>query len=294
MEHQVEPDVEIDLCPNCQGRFLDKGELNSLVTGLSGDIEHRSRAWTDMLYAVEGHVWQDAFPLRACPVCEDQPMQKIGVTCGVDVVLDGCPECGGFFVDHGELESLDAGLALLSADKNPEELRERRDGLLVRVNKVWGGYGGASPFGTNASPALHYQVIVYYSEPLGLELHLFRERWLSRITSVLGLYGGQDIETGDAEFDSAFVIRGDDFFRVQALLSNEVRQVLLQFCRDRLALQSQTGSLQVHDHCVTYGVGPIPGTHRSTAIDWRRGGPSDLVDRLVSVARTISGNPGKA
>jgi Zn-finger nucleic acid-binding protein len=195
MIHQVEPDIAIDLCSQCGGRFLDKGELNELVTALPGDIEYRSLVWTDMIYAVEGTLPQDQFPLRNCPVCEDQPMKKVGVTCGVDVVMDGCPKCGSFFLDRAELESLNAELSTHSLDKNAEELREYREGFLVRGNKFIGGTTCSGSIAGLAVATVHFQVIVYYPEPLKMGLHIFPEGWLAKIAKVLGLYTGQDIKS---------------------------------------------------------------------------------------------------
>ena len=38
--HKIEePDITVDRCSECGGTFLDKGELDVLATGMSGEIE---------------------------------------------------------------------------------------------------------------------------------------------------------------------------------------------------------------------------------------------------------------
>jgi len=295
MFHQVEPDIAIELCPQCGGRFLDQGELNELVTGLPGDIEQRSLIWTDMIHAVEGTLPQDKFPTRHCPVCEDQPMKKVGVTCGVDVVMDGCPECGGFFLDSGELESINTELGAESLDSNAEEIREERDGFLVRGNKFFGGTISAGVISTvgvlpsTGNATVHFQIVVYYPKPLEMGLHIFPEGWAAKITKAFGLYNAQDVETNDPAFDKFFIIRGKDELAIQRLLSEDVRQAVLRFFGDKAAIRNNPGSLEVHDHCVAYNEGPYTfSDDRSFAIDWQADGPAAMIDRVFSVARLIS------
>ena len=51
------PDLVIEECPDCQGVFLDKDELNTLATGMSGNIEYCS---------VDEDFHKDKFSTRVC------------------------------------------------------------------------------------------------------------------------------------------------------------------------------------------------------------------------------------
>ena len=63
MSKVKDPDITIDECPDCQGTWLDAGELNALATGLAGDIEFCS---------AERKVYHAEDPERSCPRCKKE------------------------------------------------------------------------------------------------------------------------------------------------------------------------------------------------------------------------------
>jgi len=85
--------IEIDYCTNCHGSWLDRGELEFL---LSAD--------TDLL-DIE-HIRQGKKGDRKCPRCRkrmrEQPFPS------TDIQIDACPDDGGIWLDGGELESIAA------------------------------------------------------------------------------------------------------------------------------------------------------------------------------------------
>lgn len=83
--------VNVDLCPNCRGTFVDGIELRRVV----GDDA--------LALALSGLRGEPPEPI-ACPAC-DTPMFLDTVD---GVALDHCVECLGVWLDAGEIERLAA------------------------------------------------------------------------------------------------------------------------------------------------------------------------------------------
>ena len=105
--------VEVDVCPTCNGIFLDKQEIRTL-TGSSS----LNKLLTKLLGL-------DADSRLVCPNCG-------GLMDGEDagnVRVDVCLTCGGVWLDAGELDRLknmdDAEFHQLSPDKIEELLKAR-------------------------------------------------------------------------------------------------------------------------------------------------------------------------
>jgi len=122
--------VEIDLCTNCGGLWLDGGELNDiakydltagrvidcfrceepmqtkLIKGIEVDIcPQCSSIWLDggELKHISGIDFEAGRTIR-CSKCE--MMLQTKMIKGVEV--DVCPACSGVFLDKGEMEKLSA------------------------------------------------------------------------------------------------------------------------------------------------------------------------------------------
>jgi len=97
MDVELHEDVEIDRCPTCQGIFLDKGELEEILTLDLGHEMDASRAslLTDL---------QDDLSAR-CPLCRItmEPVEFHGTR------VDICRSCGGAFFDEGEIARIQQG-----------------------------------------------------------------------------------------------------------------------------------------------------------------------------------------
>ncbi|MCP4469062.1 MAG: hypothetical protein GY813_20245 [Halieaceae bacterium] len=87
--------VEVDYCQQCGGLWLDEGELQELA-------KHPAK----VLSAVESLVLTHPRPTdgmkahQPCPACQGPLMT---VTFG-PTIIESCSNCGGVFLDHGELE----------------------------------------------------------------------------------------------------------------------------------------------------------------------------------------------
>lgn len=94
--------VLVDVCPTTGGIWLDSGELGRL-----------QRAGDEALQQVDDQVTPavetaKALTTRKCPVCRI-PLYQYRYLQTTEVILDGCEQCGGVFVDDGELGAM-AGL----------------------------------------------------------------------------------------------------------------------------------------------------------------------------------------
>jgi len=90
--------VEVDVCPSCQGVWLDARELRKLDDNFFVDVE-------TVEYEQVAATTEDA--QLACPRCEGSPaLSKVKPAKLGDVVVDNCPSCNGFWLDKGELEKM--------------------------------------------------------------------------------------------------------------------------------------------------------------------------------------------
>ena len=84
------PNLIIDVCPKCNGIWLDKGELNKVL---------KDRKLSNYLTK---HIGTKSKSPMVCPRC--------GMTMDIekadDVEVDVCLYCGGVWLDEGELEQL--------------------------------------------------------------------------------------------------------------------------------------------------------------------------------------------
>jgi len=106
--------VVVDICPECQGTWLDKGEL---------DLRDES-VWTD----AEAVVFQSGQPNHSpliCPRCA-VPLSSSHPKGHPDLILDRCPDCSGFWLDQGELEKIQDMAADLDSAKMKSMTRLQR------------------------------------------------------------------------------------------------------------------------------------------------------------------------
>ena len=78
-----------------------------------------------------------------------------------------------------------------------------------------------------------------YVNPEGFRFKIFRRSVLSDLDN---LFGMQDIEVGDFEFDEAFIIKGNDEERVRDLFANaKIRQMIQDQPEIRLEVKDSEG-----------------------------------------------------
>lgn len=102
LEHN---EVELDYCPNCEGVWLDQGELELLLEmGDNMDLSDVSGSEKSK---------------RRCPRCHKRMIK--GNFPGTEVEVDICTRDGGLWLDKGELQQI-AG-----AQSSPETLTRVRE-----------------------------------------------------------------------------------------------------------------------------------------------------------------------
>jgi Zn-finger nucleic acid-binding protein len=98
MEEVVVEDIAVDVCKQgCGGLWFDKFELQKV------DEPHESAGESLLQIIVEKNVATDHSQRRKCPKCEDITMMRHFFSVKKEVEVDECPNCGGFWLDYGEL-----------------------------------------------------------------------------------------------------------------------------------------------------------------------------------------------
>lgn len=87
----------IAVCHDCGGLWVQRNQLNKMLIEGEGDFETAS---------VDSTLHETSLPLLACPVCEGKEMERVNFLHYSDIIMDHCEECGGFWLDKGELERI--------------------------------------------------------------------------------------------------------------------------------------------------------------------------------------------
>ena len=98
---------------------------------------------------------------------------------------------------------------------------------------------------------------IYFEESLGLGLNMFSEKWTDKLFKGIGLSRKQDIQVGDDQIDSRFIIQGTDEKEIISLLSDQnIRKNINLLDEKRLKKGAIKGSFKIFDNRVTYSEGP--------------------------------------
>lgn len=93
-------ELSYDVCEKCGSLWLDAGELDKVAFQVDGSIEFCSEKEDKSL----------GKDIRKCPRCEDFDLSRVKFLGETDVVLEHCKNCGGFWLDGGELNLIDREL----------------------------------------------------------------------------------------------------------------------------------------------------------------------------------------
>jgi len=265
-----EPDVTYERCPGCDGLFFDRGELNILATGMSGDIEFCS--------IVADASFKDVHPPRRCPKCRCHVMEKQGLLGDEALILDRCPGCGAWFLDPGELLALNETLAeTRQASGAREDYRREQRGRLVSVYEDVSEEAFGWSDGATLVEATWRSIDVWYTKPFGAGLFITPRTRLARLWALLGRTG---ITFGDEEFDRAFFVRAEDERTARRRLSATARRALLAFQQSPQGDLGRRHRFSVQDDRVTYAwsAWDKPDSALSRAEE------SDLANAIVDLA----------
>lgn len=92
-EKRAAEDLIVDLCAACGGAWLDRGEIYRFVTRPAELQKQLEKAYPKA--AASGH---------SCPRCR-KGMARASLP-GSGIEFEVCPDCGGTWMDRGELQSL--------------------------------------------------------------------------------------------------------------------------------------------------------------------------------------------
>ncbi len=95
LEKSIVYDVEVDVCRECGGIWLDRGEIAALAA-------YRDSVLSELREISGTAMAKEARPARKlrCPACPGTLEEKqLGA-----VRVDFCPRCQGFHLDRGELD----------------------------------------------------------------------------------------------------------------------------------------------------------------------------------------------
>ncbi len=92
--------ISYNMCEKCGSLWLDAGELDKMAFKVDGSIEYCE---------------QDKKSVREpktlkCPRCDDAMLEKVKFLESDDIFLHYCRDCGGFWLDGGELNLIDKEL----------------------------------------------------------------------------------------------------------------------------------------------------------------------------------------
>jgi Zn-finger nucleic acid-binding protein len=93
--------LSYDMCEKCGSLWLDSGELDKLAFQVEGSIE----------FCEEDKDAEPETPPKKCPRCDDSVLEKVKFLESDDIFLHHCKNCGGFWLDGGELNLIDKELA---------------------------------------------------------------------------------------------------------------------------------------------------------------------------------------
>ena len=96
--------ISYDICESCGSLWLDAGELDAMAFQVAGSIEYSSKDTKQRAEDVSA-------TMRKCPRCEDAALDEVFFLDHSEIVLDRCRDCGGFWLDGGELDLVNEELA---------------------------------------------------------------------------------------------------------------------------------------------------------------------------------------
>ncbi|HVC00102.1 MAG TPA: zf-TFIIB domain-containing protein [Candidatus Dormibacteraeota bacterium] len=95
--------ITYNMCEKCGSLWLDAGMLDKMAFQVQGSIEYCEHGEKD---EPESHP-------KKCPRCDDFTLSRVKFLESDDIHLHYCRNCGGFWLDAGELDRIDQNLAAI-------------------------------------------------------------------------------------------------------------------------------------------------------------------------------------
>ncbi|PKN21114.1 MAG: hypothetical protein CVU65_17495 [Deltaproteobacteria bacterium HGW-Deltaproteobacteria-22] len=125
-----EKDVEVDICTECGGIWLDHGELEAIQSIRENDYREQVKEAPNFLRQAEELARQKESPLLTCPHCAvEMARREYGYTS--QILIDVCSYCGGVWLDPGELSALE-----IFFERSRVEAANRPHWILAGIKKL--------------------------------------------------------------------------------------------------------------------------------------------------------------
>lgn len=244
-------DITYDECDICGGIFLEKEELNTLATGLSGDIE---------LCSIDCDKHDDINIVRRCSKCSSV-MTKVNLLNMSEIIFDYCRSCGSYFVDKNELDQMNGYLKSISKSKSSEEFRAEISGIIVKVDINYSMVpavdlsSGFIP--VDSVKEQNYLIIsAYYKNSLNINLSITEEPVIHRLLSLFSEKFNTDCITGNEKFNCRFLIKASDETKLKYFFNSEVTNLTLDLLNSSPKIYNLNGKISFDDKRIIYTEGP--------------------------------------
>ncbi len=132
LESQVyEGDVKVDVCPSCQGMWLDKGELEQIEEIQERDYSEELKRLPDLIGSAYEMARQKMLPVICCPKCGAEMSNHEYAYCS-QIMIDVCPKCEGIWLNKGEIEALE-----IFFERSKMDTKEIRRGFWGSLSKLF-------------------------------------------------------------------------------------------------------------------------------------------------------------
>lgn len=161
-------DVEVDVCPKCQGVWLEQLEVRKLIRHFTipdhSDVDELLSTWERVEYTgtIPKDFWREDKLL--CP--RDGAQMSKHYFAGTLIGVDQCQLCKGFWLDGGELQAIaeevqpnpviDAAIAELGRESQKAIAeQQRKDRLYFNL------WLNSLTLATNPGTALHSKIVLW-------------------------------------------------------------------------------------------------------------------------------------
>jgi Zn-finger nucleic acid-binding protein len=119
--------ISYDMCDKCGSLWLDAGDLDKMAFKTTGSIEYCEEIEKD----------EPEKKPKKCPRCDDFVLSKVKFLESDDIHLHYCRNCGGFWLDGGELKLIDDVLA--------EDIHEEDSPIVSEIEKALPSFAKLMP-----------------------------------------------------------------------------------------------------------------------------------------------------
>ena len=126
-----ETEFKVEICPSCKGMWLDKGELEMIEKTTEHDYSDELSRIPDYIGNAYEMARQRVSREIICPKCAVTMERREHGYCS-QIMIDGCPDCGGVWLDKAEITALE-----LFFERSHEETKRMRESFWKSLNRLF-------------------------------------------------------------------------------------------------------------------------------------------------------------